>query len=138
MPRKSTSEYPDNWAEIAEQVKEDADWTCVRCKHAHDPENGYTLTVHHIDISPANCEWWNLAPLCQRCHLTVQGKVDIAQAWMFEHSDWFKPYVAGYYANLYGHPTDRDWVEENIEMLLDYRWSPTRQSSILWQYSTEI
>ncbi|GAH88897.1 unnamed protein product, partial [marine sediment metagenome] len=27
------------------------------------------LTVHHLDGNKANCEDWNLAALCQRCHL---------------------------------------------------------------------
>ena len=63
-PRKSTGDYPANWPEIAHQVKEQADWKCVRCGHIHDPENGYMLTVHHLDLNKENCEWWNIpAPL---------------------------------------------------------------------------
>ncbi len=61
------------------------------------------LTVHHLDGNKANCRWWNLAALCQRCHLRVQGKVQMARVWPWEHSDWFKPYVAGYYAWAYRH-----------------------------------
>ncbi len=59
------------------------------------------LTVHHLDMVKANCCWWNLAALCQRCHLQVQGKVQMARVWPWEHSEWFKPYVAGYYAHVY-------------------------------------
>ncbi len=102
MIRKSTGEYPANWKEIAKAVKDDAEWKCVRCGHAHDPANGYTLTVHHIDISPRNCAWWNLAALCQRCHLHIQSKVFIEQPYMFTHSEWFKPYVAAYYGVVEG------------------------------------
>jgi hypothetical protein len=40
--------------------------------------------------------------------------------WMFEHSAWFKPFAAGYQAKVNGHPTDRAWVMEHLEMLLDY------------------
>ena len=54
MPRKSTGAYPANWKEIAHQVKEAAGWKCVRCGSAHDPKIGYTLTVHHLDLNPAN------------------------------------------------------------------------------------
>lgn len=64
------------------------------------------LTVHHLDGDKANCRWFNLAPLCQRCHLTIQGRVQMARVWPWEHSDWFKPYVAGYYALVY--------LEENL------------------------
>ena len=32
---------------------------------------GHVLTVHHLDMNPSNCEWWNLAALCQQCHLKI-------------------------------------------------------------------
>lgn len=118
MPRKSTSIYPPDWPEIARATKEAAGWRCVRCGHPHDPQAGYTLTVHHLDLSPANCKWWNLAALCQRCHLHIQAKVVMEQPYMFEHSDWFKPYVAGYHASLRGLPTSREWVEAHLDELL--------------------
>lgn len=97
MPRKSTSAYPPNWKQIAQTVKDAARWTCARCGKLHDPGNGYTLTVHHLDLDPANCAWWNLAPLCQRCHLAIQAKVDMKRDWMFDHTPWFQPYAAAYY-----------------------------------------
>ena len=56
------------------------------------------LTVHHLDGNKLNCRWWNLAALCQRCHLTIQGRVKLHRPWLLDHSEWFKPYVAGYYA----------------------------------------
>lgn len=114
MKRKSPrdSRYPDNWKEIATAVKEAADWKCVRCGHRHDPEAGYTLTVHHLDINPENCAWWNIPALCQRCHLTIQSKVVIERPYMFEHSTWFKPYVAAYYAVTCGSiPPTHDYYE---------------------------
>lgn len=119
MPRQSKGEYPDNWDQIATAVKDAADWKCVRCGKEHDPPAGYCLTVHHLDLDPSNCEWWNIPALCQRCHLTIQAKVDMEQVFMFEHSDWFKPYVAGYYASLRGEDTTREYVEENLDDLLD-------------------
>ncbi len=60
-------------------------------------------TVHHFDGDKTNCQWWNLLALCQRCHLTIQGKVNPQQPYMFEHSEWLKPYVAGFYAWKYEH-----------------------------------
>lgn len=97
MPRKSTGNYPPNWNEIAQAVKDAAGWKCVRCGHIHDIPAGFMLTVHHLDLNPANCAWWNIPALCQKCHLTVQAKVVMERFWMFDHSEWFKPYVAAYY-----------------------------------------
>lgn len=99
MPRKSIpgSTYPPNWPEIAQAVKDDADWKCVRCGHAHDPSIGRMLGVHHLDMNPSNCAWWNLLSLDQKCHLTVQAKVILNRDWMFDHTPWFRPYVAVYY-----------------------------------------
>ena len=118
MKRKSTSDYPADWAEISLRVKRAADWRCVRCGHPHDYVSGHVLTVHHLDLSPKNCAWWNLAALCQRCHLHIQAKVIMERVWMFEHSAWFRPYVAGYYAHQYGLCEDREWCEENADQLI--------------------
>ena len=120
MPRKSKSDYPVDWPEIARRVKEEAGWKCVRCGHPNDYESGHILTVHHLDLNPQNNAWWNIPALCQRCHLSIQGRVVMEQPWMFEHSEWFKPYAAGYYANANGHPADRAWVMAHLESLLDY------------------
>lgn len=120
MPRPSTGDYPANWIEISKQVKDDAGWKCVRCHEPHDIPAGYMLTVHHIDLNKSNCEWWNLAALCQRCHLQIQHKVVIERLFMFEHSEWFKPYAAGYYAFTHGLPHDREFVMLHLDQLLDF------------------
>lgn len=76
MPRASRGgAYPSNWKDIAKACKDAAGWRCVRCGHEHDRATGHVLTVHHLDMNPANCEWWNLAALCQKCHLSVQARV---------------------------------------------------------------
>ena len=90
------ADYPENWPEIARLVKDAAGWSCVRCGHPHDVEAGYMLTVHHLDMNKANVTWWNLAALCQRCHLSVQARVDWHQSYMLAHSIWMRPYVEGY------------------------------------------
>jgi hypothetical protein len=90
--------YPIDWPEIATRTKNEAGWKCVRCGAAHSREGWRILTVHHLDGDKANCRWWNLVALCQRCHLTIQGKVKMDQAYLYPHSEWFRPYVAGYYA----------------------------------------
>lgn len=77
------------------------------------------LTVHHLDGDKLNCRWWNLVALCQRCHLTIQQKVKMERRWLREHTDWFKPYVAGYYAfTLLGEDLSRQEVEARLEELL--------------------
>jgi len=111
-------DYPENWKEIAKQVKDAAGWHCIRCDHPHDPAAGYCLTVHHLDMNPANCEWWNLVALCQRCHLHIQAKVVMSRIWMFEHSDWFKPYVAGYYANLMLWNETKEFITEYSDFII--------------------
>lgn len=120
MARKSTGVYPPDWPQIALAVKSAASWRCVRCNHKHAPDEGYCLTVHHLDLNPANSAWWNLLPLCQRCHLSIQGRVDLARPWvMTEHSEWFKPYVAGWYAFRYqGRVLSRDEVMMELDALL--------------------
>jgi hypothetical protein len=61
------------------------------------------LTVHHLDGNKRNCLWWNLASLCQRCHLTIQKRVVMEQVWPTEHSEWFKIHAAAWYATKYEH-----------------------------------
>ena len=39
--------------------------------------------------------------------------------WMFHHSEWFKPYVAGYYAALLGLPTDREYIRLHADEILE-------------------
>lgn len=78
------------------------------------------LTVHHLIDEKGDCRWWNLAPLCQRCHLTIQGRVRMAQVYPFEHSDWFKPYAAGYYAHSYlGEDLTREQTMARLDELLN-------------------
>ena len=91
--------YPDNWKEIATALKERHGWKCERCGHAHEVETGYVLTVHHLDGNPSNCEDWNLAALCQRCHLRIQGRVRMDQMFfadILDVSPWFRPHLEGY------------------------------------------
>ncbi len=115
MPRRSKGQYPPDWKQIADRIKAAANWKCVRCGAPHDPARGYTLTVHHLDLDPSNCRWWNLPALCQRCHIRVQAKVILERPWMFDHSDWFRPYVEGYYAFRSGLPDDEQTIRKAIE-----------------------
>ncbi len=79
------------------------------------------LTVHHFDGNKANDRWWNHLALCQVCHLSFQSRVNPEIPYMFEHSDWLKPYVAGFYALKYeGKDLTREQVMERLEELLKY------------------
>ena len=113
--------YPKDWNEIGDRVRAEAKGVCIRCGHAHDPVNGYALTVHHFDGNKSNCEWWNLMSLCQRCHLKVQGRVNPEIHYFLEHSEWAKPYVAGFYAKKYeGKLITRQEAIDRMAELLAY------------------
>lgn len=144
MKNEFMGEYAKEWGDIAEAVKVASDYRCARCGHPDNPstcaalgvrrgqlpcddkctheQDGKqrVLTIHHLDGDKSNNRWWNLVPLCQKCHLYIQGKVILKRTWMLEHSDWFKPYVGGYYAYLRGLPDDQAFVEKNLDNLLDY------------------
>jgi 5-methylcytosine-specific restriction endonuclease McrA len=74
MPMKKEL-YPDNWNEIAEEVKKAADYKCKLCNSKSIPKK--ILTVHHIDSNPKNNTEKNLIALCQKCHLSAQAKPSI-------------------------------------------------------------
>lgn len=136
------SDYPNEWPTVARAIKDAAGWRCVRCGHPHerpgqpvpcdehcDPtrhRGGLNdgkqriLTVHHLlEKDKHNLAWWNLVPLCQRCHLIIQGKVKLERRYMFQHSEWFKVYVAGWYAHSYlGLELSRDEVMARLDELL--------------------
>ena len=79
------------------------------------------LTVHHLDGDKANDAWWNTLALCQRCHLEIQGKVDPRIPGFLEHSEWFKPYAAGFYAKKYeGRDITREEAMTRLDELLAY------------------
>lgn len=125
------NEYPPDWPETAARVKAEAGNRCIRCQHPHDPAAGYCLTVHHLDGDKANGAWWNLLALCQRCHLKVQARVLPERPWFLEHSEWFKPYAAGFYASYYGELTiTREEAEADLDRFLamgqPYLYEPCR------------
>lgn len=78
------------------------------------------LTVHHLDEVKANLRWWNLVALCQRCHLLIQRKVTMEHPWPWEHSEWFRPYAAAWYALKYrGEDLNRLQTMARLDKLLD-------------------
>ena len=92
----------------------------TRDRRQHGCAVAHPDRLHHLNGGKLDCRWWNLAALCQRCHLRIQGRVVMARVWPWEHSDWFKPYVAGYYASVYlGEELDREQTQERLDELLD-------------------
>jgi hypothetical protein len=87
--------YPAEWPAVAWLVKTMAGWRCERCEAPHGPIPR-VLTVHHLDGDKDNLEHWNLAALCQRCHLQVQNRVTFYQDWPFAHTPWMAHHVADY------------------------------------------
>jgi hypothetical protein len=76
---KGRGEYPADWEGIALRFKMEARWCCEHCFHAHDPDAGRCLTVHHLDGDKSNCAFENLVALCQVCHLHIQARYHPAQ-----------------------------------------------------------
>lgn len=82
-------------------------------------EAEYRILTVHLDGIKGNCRWWNLTALCQRCHLTVQGKVQMERVYPWPHSDWFRPYVGAYYAFAYlGEELTREQTMARLDELL--------------------
>ena len=81
LSKKMISSYPDNWNEIATQIKQRSGYCCQRCgMQCLPPGRGYrhlsrkirskyTAQVHHRDRQPANNNPDNLVALCTGCHL---------------------------------------------------------------------
>lgn len=55
--------YPANWFDIATAVKLLANNQCEHCHQPHNIATGYMLTVHHLDMVKANCQYKNLVAL---------------------------------------------------------------------------
>ena len=79
------------------------------------------LTVHHLNGVKHDLRWGNLVSLCQRCHLHIQGKVVMEQPFMGEHTSWFRPHAAWWYAHKYeGRSITRAEALERMDELLAY------------------
>lgn len=86
-------DYPEDWPNAASIARATAAGVCIRCMHICRVEDRTVLTTHHLNMEKAQLSPWNLAPLCQRCHLSVQARVDFDQPYMGEHKQWMEPFV---------------------------------------------
>ena len=117
--RRFTNDYNPDGKAKRKAARDSVGNKCIRCGSPSVP--GKILTTHHLDGNKANDEWYNLLPLCQVCHLQVQAKVDPEVPWFLEHSDWIKPYIAGFYAAKYeGRNITRAEAESRMDELLNY------------------
>jgi hypothetical protein len=78
-----TSDYPDNWTQIATEIKQAAGYRCDRCGlKCLPPARSYrhldrslrrrlSAQVHHVDRNPAHNERANLVCVCAGCHLRL-------------------------------------------------------------------
>mgnify|MGYP000158461235 FL=1 len=78
-----TSDYPDNWTQIATAIKQAAGYRCDRCGlKCLPPAKSYShldrslrrrlsAQVHHVDRNPAYSERINLVCVCSGCHLRL-------------------------------------------------------------------
>ena len=126
-----SGEYPPDWPEIAQWVKTIAGWRCERCLMPHESRfRGFTLTVHHLDGIKDNCELWNLVALCQRCHLSVQTRVEfyhIPEVYDWEtntykqltsHTRWLARHIDSY--NVWAFLNDRPQIPISRRYEKDY------------------
>lgn len=104
---RCTHGAPTRWRRGSEVWIPDGD-LCAADSIGHGVSRGYEiqaayriLTVHHLNERKHDLRWWNLAALCQRCHLTIQRKVTMEIAYPWEHTPWFRPHAAAWYALRY-------------------------------------
>jgi len=74
------SKYPDDWKEIALNVKRQSDWACegckTQCRRPGEPFETHRLplTVAHINHIEHDCRPENLVALCVPYHLRYDGE----------------------------------------------------------------
>lgn len=84
MPSKSQQRYPQNWLDIALDIKQSVNWRCSKCglqcirpgddtsKLERSQRMALTLTVHHSNFMPEDNRRENLCALCSSlCRIHV-------------------------------------------------------------------
>jgi 5-methylcytosine-specific restriction endonuclease McrA len=72
--------YPDNWYQIAQQIKAEAHYQCCHCRLK--PDEREFLHVHHIDGLKYNCAPSNLICVCIRCHAREHPHLEGTPDWI--------------------------------------------------------
>ena len=101
MPWKK-ERYPDNWDDIAKNIKQKSGWRCAICKESFaetqltfpqlNTKKRNWLSVHHIDENPNNNEEQNLIALCTRCHLKVEHEARLHKEMKGRQTEMFPDY----------------------------------------------
>lgn len=120
MRNENVGAYPARWPQIAERVRRMNGYRCERCHHPSKPHTPdwnlpcdehcthpgigdgkmRVLTCHHLDGDKSEVRLWNLAALCQVCHLQIQGRVAWYQEYAFPHTPWMQRHVDRYEREL--------------------------------------
>lgn len=87
---RTTLAFAWPWRRVRQNTKCDG-----FCTHAGDSKHRI-LTTHHLDGDKSNWRLWNLAALCQVCHLQVQAKICWDQTYLGEHSIWLIWHIERY------------------------------------------
>jgi 5-methylcytosine-specific restriction endonuclease McrA len=86
MPKNYRLRYPENWSDIALNVKQSVNWRCSKCglqciRPGEDTSGmsrsqrmALTLTVHHRNFLPEDNRLENLCALCTACHLSFHTR----------------------------------------------------------------
>lgn len=127
-PKRGRTEYP-LYARVPEASVGDG-------PHAWNVP-GLNFGVHHFDGDKSNCRWWNLMPLCNSCHLSIQARVIPERQWLFDHSDWMKPYVGGFYAFWFAgrdEPRERVVALQRFFLAVGQPWLHPDQADAVRRY----
>ena len=87
------SNYPENWPEIALEIKEEAQWQCEccgkQCRRPGEPFDTHknTLTVAHCNHIGMDCRPENLAAMCSQCHLRYDAIHHASTRWRKNHKN---------------------------------------------------
>lgn len=76
------NEYPVDWGIVALFSKEAANFTCQICGARFSPSPCASLGVHHLIPDKTLCAKWNLVVACRKCHLSIEGRLDVFTAFL--------------------------------------------------------
>lgn len=88
-----SGQYPRDWDQIARRIKRANAWKCERCRKGHNLKANRMMTVHHLDGDKSNCQDYNLACLCRRCHLKMHHAFTPRRILLFPAEPWLQKHI---------------------------------------------